>query len=215
MNDEHENIKNTTDSLETLDLEESFGTGETSEGLSYEDNPTLGEGDKVIYNGHVTLIQRPYLGKDYDIVVSKNAVAIMYIDLEDNVYFCKQFRPPVGKEILELPAETIDKPNLSSLEHIVEGLEEECGVRIKPEQAQYLMTVGSSEGHDTELVDLFYASGPCEITGQRLGEDERIEVVKIKFDDAYKMIGTKITGSKSIILLQNEYLRRLGKYEAN
>lgn len=166
--------------------------------------------DHLIHEGHLTLVQRPYLGKMFDVIISKNAAAIMYIDPEDCVYMVKQYRPALEKEILELPAETMDKPGKSSLEVIVEGLEEECGILINENQVNHFAKVISSSGHDTEYVDLFYASGPCEITKQRLEDTERIEVVRIPFFDAYGMIQTgEIEGSKSTILLQQEYIKRL------
>ena len=168
--------------------------------------------EKIIHEGHVKLVQRKHEGRVYDVIVSKNAAAIMYIDPEDFVYFVKQYRVPIEKEILELPAETMDKSGKSSLEVIVEGLEEECGVLIDSSQVQYFATIGSSEGHDTEMVDLFYAYGPCKVTEQRLEDSEKIEVVKIPFYEAYKMISTgEIQGSKTIALLQHEYIKRMKK----
>ncbi len=166
--------------------------------------------DKPIYNGHIKVVQRPYDGKDWDVVVSKNACAIMYIDLEDNVWFTKQYRVALDRTILELPAETMDKEGKSSLQVIVEGLEEECGIQINTSQVHYFLTIESSGGHDTEMVDLFYASGNHVKTQQRLEDDEKIDVVKIPFNDAYGMVlNGLIQGSKTVSLLQNEYIRRL------
>lgn len=172
----------------------------------------LNDSDELSYYGHVKLIRRNHDGHCYDVVVSKNACALMYIDQADNVWFVKQYRVPVGKEVLELPAETMDKPGKSSLEVMVEGLEEECGIKIFPEQVKYFATIGSSEGHDSEFVDLFYAYGPHVKTKQRLETSEKIEVVKIPFEKAYQMIQTgELQGSKTVALLQNEYIQRLQK----
>ncbi len=194
--------------LENSGLENVVGV-KTADRLCGRVEPT----DKVLYKGHLTLVSRPTdLGKNFDVVVSKNAAVIMYIDNNDDVYFVKQFRPAVGKELLELPAETLDKPGKTSLQVIVEGLEEECGIKIDESQVKYFATVGSSEGHDTEYVDLFCAKGPNVVTKQKLGENERIIVHKIPFYTAYNMIATgEIQCSKGIILLQNEYIERLKK----
>ncbi|MDO8741034.1 MAG: NUDIX hydrolase [Candidatus Woesearchaeota archaeon] len=171
-----------------------------------------GKNDELVYEGHVKLVRRKYDGRYYDVIVSKNACAIMYIDQEDFVWLVKQYRIPIAKEIIELPAETMDKPGKSSLEVIVEGLEEECGIRIDQKQAHFFATIGSSEGHDTEMVDLYYAYGPHTKTNQRLEDTEKIEVVRIPFYQAYKMISTgEIQGSKTVALLQNEYIKRLEK----
>lgn len=168
--------------------------------------------DKVIYKGHLTLVRRPYEGRNYDVVVSKDAAIMLYIDEEDMVYFAKQFRPAVDEEVLSLPAETLDKPHLTPLEVMVEGLEEECGVKINKNQVKSLGKVISTDGHDTERVYLFLANGPGEYVGQRLEDDEKIEVVKIPFDKAYEMVLTnEIKGSKTSHLILYEKLRRLGE----
>jgi len=166
--------------------------------------------DKVIYQGHLTLVQRPYNGRKYDVVVSKDAAIMLYIDEKDQVYFAKQFRPAIGKEVLALPAETLDKEGLTPLEVMVEGLEEECGIRINKNQVIPLGKVISTDGHDTEKVYLFLAKGKGAYVGQRLEDTEKIDVVKMSFDDAYKMvINGEIEGAKTAKLIMYEKLRRL------
>ena len=167
--------------------------------------------DKLIYQGHLTLVHRPYCGENYDVVVSRDAAVMLYIDDEDFVYFTKQFRPAMEKEILALPAETLDKPNLSPLEVMVEGLEEECGIRIDENQVTSIGKVSSTDGHDTEMVYLFSAKGKGEYVGQRLEDSEKIEVVKIPFNQAYEMVvSNDIKGSKTSYLIMHEKLKRLG-----
>jgi hypothetical protein len=168
--------------------------------------------DKIIYKGHLTLVQRPYEGKNYDVVVSKDAAIMLYIDEKDRVYFAKQFRPAMDEQHLSLPAETLDKPGLTPLEVMVEGLEEECGIKINENQVKSLGKIVSTSGHDTEMVYLFLARGKGKYTGQRLEDDERIKVVKIPFDKAYEMvINNKINSSKTAYLIMYEKLRRLGE----
>jgi len=168
--------------------------------------------DKIIYQGHFTLVSRPYNGINYDVVVSKDAAIMLYINEKDIAYFTKQFRPAVGKEILALPAETLDKPGLEPLEVMVEGLEEECGVRINKNQVVGLGNVISSDGHDTERVYLFLAHGAGEEVDQRLEDTEKIEVVKIPFEQAYRMaVNGEFEGSKTPQLIFYEKLRRLGE----
>ena len=120
----------------------------------------------------------------------------------------------MGKEILALPAETLDKPHLSPLETMVEGLQEECGIKIGADQVEGLGNVISSDGHDTERVYLFLAHGAGKQVGQRLEDDERIEVIRMPFDEAYKMVMRhKIDGAKTRTLIMYEKLRRLGAVE--
>lgn len=170
--------------------------------------------DKIIYEGHLTLVQRPHDGRMYDVVVSKDAAIMLYIDEQDQAYLTKQFRPAIGREVIALPAETLDKPGLTPLEVMVEGLEEECGVRINEGQVTSLGKVISTDGHDTEFVYLFLAHGKGEYVGQRLEDDERIEVMKVPFEKIYKMvIDNEIEGAKTSQLVMYEKLRRLGELE--
>ena len=110
-----------------------------------------------------------------------------------------------------MPAETLDKKSLSPLETMIEGLEEECGIRIKPEQVRQVGRVISSDGHDSERVYLFLAHGKGEKVSQRLEDSEKIEVVTLPFDEVYRMvINNKIEGSKTAYIVMYEKLRRLG-----
>jgi len=94
---------------------------------------------------------------------------------------------------------------------MVEGLEEECGIRIKKEQVQSLGRLISTDGHDTERVYLFLAHGAGEKVGQRLEDSEKIQVLTMSFDEVYKMVvNNQIEGSKTAYLVMYEKLRRLG-----
>lgn len=173
---------------------------------------SLPQDEEMVYQGHVRLKRKLHNGKMWDVVQSKNACAVMYIDTEDYVWFVKQYRVPVGKEVLELPAETMDKQGETPLERMVAGLEEECGIKVDASCFNYFGRIASSEGHDSEYVDLFCANGPNIGVGQKLDKDERIEVVRIPFNDAYAMVQSgELQGSKTVILLQAEYIRRLSQ----
>jgi len=168
--------------------------------------------DRVLYEGHLTLVQRPHIDKDYDVIVSKNAVVMLYIDEEDCVHFAKEYRPAMNRMSLALPAGLMDKPDDNPLERIVGELEEECGVRLPKSQVKYIGTVDSSPGHDTEMVHLFKGRGKGEYVGQKLDEHEKIEPVRIPFETAYQMmLDNKLEGTKTWNLLQHEYIERLEK----
>ncbi len=172
------------------------------------------QADKLINEGHVKLVQRPYLGKDFDVVVSKDAAAMLYIDERDIAYLTKQFRPAIGEEVLAVPAETLDKPGKTPLEVIVEGLEEECGVRISSNQVKYIGRIISTDGHDTERVYLYLAYGKGQKVSQRLEDSEKITIVTMPFDELFRqVVENKIEGSKTSYLVMYEKLRRLGVVE--
>jgi ADP-ribose pyrophosphatase len=172
--------------------------------------------DKIIYEGHFTLVSRPFEGKNHDIVVSKDAAIMLYVDEEDQVYFAKQFRPAIDEFVLSLPAETLDKEGLSPKEVMIEGLEEERGIKIDDSQVDYVGKVCSTDGHDTEFVHMFIGRGKGEYVGERLEDDERIEVVKMPFDEAYKkVLSNELKGSKTNYLILYEKLKRMGEIKEN
>lgn len=167
--------------------------------------------DKIIYKGHITLAKREHEGKLYDVVISKNAAAMLYVDENDFAYLTKQFRPAIQEDVLAVPAETLDKQGLSPLEVMIEGLAEECGIKISKEQVQYVGRIISTDGHDTERVHLYLAHGKGQFVGQRLEDSEKIQVIKIPFNQLFELvINNKIEGSKTGYLVMYEKLRRIG-----
>ncbi len=170
----------------------------------------LEKGATIVYEGHLTLLAVPFRQTKFDVIVSNDACVVLYIDEEDMVWFIKEYRVPPQKEVLGLPAETLDNKDEPILQRAIGGLREECGIEVPAEQFEYVTCVYSSEGHDTEKVYLFVARGPHKHVGQQLGETEEISIEKIPFTQAYGLYKEgKLTGSKATILLQHEYIRRL------
>lgn len=176
--------------------------------MTKEENEKM-ENEKIIYEGHISLVQRDHNGHTYDIMKSKDAVAMLYVDDTDKVWLASEYRQGPQATVLGAPAETIDKSGKNPLEHMIEGMEEECGIVLKPEQAEHAFTWYSSPGIMTEKVWLYTAHGPHTKTQQNLGEHEQIDVVTVPFDTAYAMIGNEIQSSKTIALLQYEKIQRL------
>lgn len=170
------------------------------------------ENDKIVHQGYLTLVKRPFKGVDHDIVVCKDSVVLLYVDEQDQVYLARQFSPGLDHYVLTLPSETLDKPGLTPRQVAAEGLEEECGIKIDESQVKYIGKLYSSVGHDTEATHLFTFTGRGEYVGQRLDDGEDIEVVKMSFDDLFQMIlRNEIHDSKSSYLVLHEKLRRLGE----
>lgn len=88
--------------------------------------------------------------------------------------------------ILEATAETIDKPGKSALDHIIEGLEEELGIKTLNPQIIALGNCYTTAGHDSESVTGFIIKGKSEFVGQNLEEGENIKIVKMPFDEAFE-----------------------------
>ncbi|MBN1231210.1 MAG: NUDIX hydrolase [Anaerolineales bacterium] len=146
--------------------------------------------DEVEYpNGHLAHL---------DLVKYKNAVVILPIDEDGNVYFVKQYRHASGDLLLELPAGTIE-PGEDPLECASRELQEEIDMaagEMLP-LSGFFMAPGSS----TEYIYAFLATGlyPSSLPED---EDELIEVVKFPLSKVMEMAyAGEIHDAKSISAL--------------
>jgi hypothetical protein len=172
----------------------------------------LVEGSSISYIGHVSMMKVPGKTHDFDVVVSPKAAKILYVDTNNQAWFVRQHRKPVNGAILELPAETIDKPGKSSMEHIIAGLHEECGILVPENQVEFISSIYSSPGHDTEEVDLFIAKGDHIQVGQQLEPEEDIDIVKMNIQDAYKAtLDGRIKDGNAGMLIREYMLRTMGE----
>jgi ADP-ribose pyrophosphatase len=134
----------------------------------------------------------------YDLVNHKNAVTILPIDKQRNIWFVKQYRLGIQKEILELPAGVFNEGE-DQLTAAGRELREEIGMT-----AEILRPIGEgvmSPGYATEYMYYFLAS---ELSKDPLpqDDDEFIEVVKIPLEKVYEMVYKgEIVDNKSLAAL--------------
>ncbi|MEN6459836.1 MAG: NUDIX hydrolase [Syntrophomonas sp.] len=134
-----------------------------------------------------------------EIVEHRGAVAIVAVYEDGNICMVRQYRKPVEKVLLEIPAGTMEN-NEDPLECAKRELAEETGLRA--EHWEKILFYYSAPGFSDERLYLYLATGlTAGVTN--LDSDEFIEVEKIPLKKAYDMIfdGTIIDG-KSIIGIQ-------------
>jgi len=90
-----------------------------------------------------------------EIVEHANCVAIVAIDAEDNVLLVRQFRTPVEKELLEIPAGGIDAGE-DPEGAVRRELREETG--YLPKRVERLGGFYSAPGYCTEFLNLYLAT---------------------------------------------------------
>lgn len=90
-----------------------------------------------------------------EIVEHENCVAIVAIDDADNILLVKQFRKPVEKELLEIPAGGID-PGETPEDSVRREMREETG--FLPQKVAKLGGFYSSPGFCTEYLHLYLAT---------------------------------------------------------
>lgn len=130
-----------------------------------------------------------------EIVEHADCVVIIALDAGDNVLLVKQFRSPVNKELLEIPAGGIE-PGESAEDCVRRELREETG--YLPGRVERLGGFYSAPGYCTEYLYLYLAT---DLTpSQLIAEDtESIEVVRVPIGEVQSLIASgEICDSKSI-----------------
>jgi len=144
------------------------------------------------------------------------ATILLYNKEKKSIILTRQFRLPAyinGNEtgmLIEACAGLLDNDNPEDC--IKRETEEETGYRIS--KAQKIFEVFMSPGGDTEMLYFFIAGYSAEMKINEGGgvshEQENIEVLELKFDDALTMIETgEIKDAKTIILLQYMRLKNI------
>ena len=120
-----------------------------------------------------------------EIVEHGGAVAIVPLEGEQ-VYFVRQYRKPVEKILLEIPAGRLE-PGENPEECARRELAEEIG--FWPRRLQQLAFFYSSPGFTNEILYLYLAQ---ELEEQQAEKDagEFLEIVKIPFSEALKKISS-------------------------
>lgn len=131
------------------------------------------------------------------------AAAVLPIDDEGNVYLVRQFRAPVDRVLLEIPAGKLDYKGEDRLEAAKRELREETG--YVAEKWTHLNDMLSTVGFCDECIGLYLAqglsAGECDPD-----EDEFVNVVKMPFTEAVDMVmNNEISDAKTISALMMAY----------
>lgn len=92
-----------------------------------------------------------------DVVVHRGAVAIIAINDDREVGFLRQYRAPLDRSVLEIPAGTLDVDGESPLEAAQRELREELGYDASAWRTLGTFTV--SPGWTSQLMTIFEATG--------------------------------------------------------
>jgi len=157
---------------------------------------------KELYHGkivdlYVDTIQHPS-GREAirEVVVHPGGVTAVPVLEDRRIVLVRQYRYPLNKYILELPAGKLDS-NQSPLETIGRELEEETGYRA--EELSYEGSFYSSPGFCNEIIHLFIARSLTPVP-QRLEEGEHITVEIASLEECLRMIACgEIADGKSIL----------------
>jgi ADP-ribose pyrophosphatase len=130
-----------------------------------------------------------------DVVEHADSVVMLPLDDEQHIWFERQYRHPVGKTLLELPAGT-SNPGEAPVETANRELQEEIGMRAEhfDELARFYL----APGYSNEFMTAFLVRG-LSPSALQPDEDERIVVEKVPVSNMLSLIQTgQITDVKSL-----------------
>ena len=131
-----------------------------------------------------------------EVVRHPGSAVIVPVLADDTVALVRQYRHPALRYLLEIPAGSIDEGETPA-EAAARELEEELGFRAGA--LEKLSEFFVSPGFCEEKMWLYMATDLTE-TAQRLDDDEIVEVVRLPFAHALKMIANgEIEDAKTII----------------
>ncbi|HOJ87841.1 MAG TPA: NUDIX hydrolase [Pseudothermotoga sp.] len=133
-----------------------------------------------------------------EVVFHPGAVAVLPILQDGSVILVKQFRYPVGTELLEVPAGKLDE-NESPEECASRELEEETGFKaLKMEYVGYIYT---TPGFSNEKIYLYLAQDLVK-TEQNLDQDEILKVEILRPSEVLvKCLDGQIVDAKTLSLV--------------
>ncbi len=141
-----------------------------------------------------------------EIVLHAGAVAIIAIDSEDKLYLVRQYRKPIEKTLLELPAGTLEAGE-DPLHCARRELAEETGMNAA--SWKKLISYYSAPGFCNEILHIFLAEGLFYGGGIHTDQDEFVETVTMPFQQACEAVARgEIVDGKSIIAIQMLQLQR-------
>ncbi len=119
-----------------------------------------------------------------EVVEHRGAVAIVPMLNNDQVILIRQYRYAIGKELLEIPAGTLEigeDPRTAAKRE----LEEETGYRS--EQVTQIAEIYMAPGYATEKIHVYLATN-LQQSKPQLDEDERIETKPVAFSEALQKV---------------------------
>lgn len=151
---------------------------------------------KIIHVDHMTATLPNGKQALREVAVHPGASAIVPVDEEGNVYLVRQFRAPLERVTLEIPAGKLDDPGEDRLEAAKRELREETGFAAKTWTK--LTDLATTPGFCSEAISIYLATGLT--AGETdFDEDEFIHLVKLPLREAAEMVARgELCDSKTI-----------------
>ncbi len=143
-----------------------------------------------------------------DVVRNNEVVAIAPLADDGSVWLVRQYRGPIDREILEIPAGLCDVDGEAPEATAARELVEEVG--LEAESMELIARFHPAPGFSDQFVRLYLATGLTEVAHDRQGPEEaHMTVERVALDDVPGLIASgELIDSKTIIglLLVREHL---------
>lgn len=116
-----------------------------------------------------------------DIVIPRDAVAILALDSENNVHFIRHSRPAVNETLIEIPAGIIESSETPEETARRELLEE---IGILAGKLKKLVSYYHAEGYSTGIITVFLATELEVQSDFQPDQEEFLEHIKLPFQTA-------------------------------
>jgi len=135
-----------------------------------------------------------------EIVEHPGAVAVIAITDEDKMIMVEQFRKPLERSLVEIPAGKLEKGE-DPIECAKRELGEETGYTC--EQIEHVTSFYTSPGFSDELLHIFLAKGLKKNSHLHLDDDEFVNLLEVSYEEVQQLIKEqKIYDAKSIYAVQ-------------
>lgn len=175
----------------------------------------------------VTKHTSPYLDVEVDTIIGPDgaehdrtvvrphgAVGVVAIDEDDRILLVEQYRHPVGRRLVEIPAGTLDVAGETPQVAAARELSEEADVQAA--EWTHLLGLFATPGYSTETWTIYTASGltatPMAERIERVAEEADMRQLWVPFADALSAALAGAIGDSMTVagILATDALRRAG-----
>ena len=148
-----------------------------------------------VYSDNISLPDGGKSTREY--IIHNGACCVIPITYDKKVAVVKQYRYPMGKVLLEIPAGKLDSIDEDPLECAKRELREEAGATA--DEMIYLGQFYPTPAYSSEVIHMYMAYGVNFDCEKELDEDEFLNVERIPFSELYQRICTgEIDDAKTV-----------------
>jgi 8-oxo-dGTP pyrophosphatase MutT (NUDIX family) len=145
------------------------------------------------------------------VIAPNGAVGVLAIDADDRILLVEQYRHPVQRRVLEIPAGTLDVDGEAALDAAVRELAEEAD--IEADEWAPLLNLLATPGYSTEGWQVFRATDLQPVAEadrtERLAEEADMVQWWLPFDQAVDAaLAGRISDSMTVAAILAEHARR-------